>query len=250
MTPRLRRSIALGASLVIVFATAAKCPGSWLGSADNVLQSAPAAKDIGRGSSGFGSLRADADELLRNAPKSSGAEQAEIDARLASMRMLLKGLDEIEEINQGAVADRATVASQAQEAANTVPAVPALREKLAEIAERILRDVTCDVVFSAMIEVEKAQAGDPEAEFPDAGKPTREAIRNFAFQEVAKVFGTRALTIVQWMLYTNSVYDKVIEKGDTNEDKIINNDEKIELPKWVGSRAFVYYSRFCLAPPK
>ncbi|WP_143467235.1 hypothetical protein [Lentzea kentuckyensis] len=231
--------------------TAAKCPPpSWLSNADNVIQSAPAADDILHGSFNSGSLRADAEELLRNAPKSSGAEQAAIDARAASMAKLRNGLGEIERINQWAVEDRRTVTRQAQVAANSVPATPTLRQKLTEVAEQILRDVTCDVVFSAMIEAEKAAAGDPTAEFPDAGKPAVEAIRDFAIRAVSAKFDSRVLTFAQWTLYANSVYVKVIAKGDRNEDKIVNNGEKVELPNWVGTRAFVYYAKFCLAPPK
>ncbi|GGM75431.1 hypothetical protein GCM10011609_09200 [Lentzea pudingi] len=237
--------MALGVSLLAVFATAAKCPppSTWSGSADEVIQRAPATDDILRGSTDLGSLGTQVDDVLRAAPK-SGADRAKIDA-LASMK---RGLEEIQEVQQAADADRTIVQSQAQAAADTVRTGQSVKEKLAEAAHDILKDVACDVAFSAMTKAEKQ--GSPRPKFSDAGEPTVEAIVDYAARLLAGRFGPDALTGAQWTQYGKSVYTKVIQKGDTNGDKILNGGEQLELPSWTGSRAFVYYARFCLAPPR
>lgn len=242
-----RTTVALGVSLLAVFATAAKCPppSTWSGSADEVIQRAPAADDILRGSTDLGSLGTQVDDVLRAAPK-SGADRAKIDA-LTSMK---RGLEEIQKVHQAADADQTIVQSQAQAAADTVRTGQSVKEKLAEAAHDILKDVACDVAFSAMTKAEKQGAQAPRPKFPDAGEPTVEATVDYAARLLAGRFGPGALTGAQWTQYGKSVYTKAIQKSDTNGDKILNGGEQLELPGWTGSRAFVYYARFCLAPPR
>ncbi|MGW6447245.1 hypothetical protein [Lentzea sp. NPDC055074] len=245
--PRTRTTTALGLSLLLVFVTAAKCPPStsWTSSADVVIQRAPVADDILRGSTDLGTLGTEVDDLLRNAPKSS-ADQAKVGA-LESMR---RGLAEIQKIHQAADADQAIVQSQAQTAANSVRTGQSVKDELAEAARDILKDVACDVAFSAMTDAEKKGSRVPRPQFSDAGEPTVEAIVDYAARLLAGRFGTDVLTGAQWTQYGKTVYTKAIQKGDTNGDKILTGGEQLELPNWTGSRAFVYYARFCLAPPR
>jgi hypothetical protein len=239
-----------GLLLIALVVTLTGCPGGsqWVDDATrgltNARRSVQSADDLAHGGRAVldDSTRT-LDDLVQNAPDNLNSEQSRIITQITQTKLA------IAQARLAIVTADNAAAALPQDAADVAAAATSQADAqitLTDVTRTVLQDVACDIAIDHLSREEKdeLEADGQRRLVPDVVEPTAESVMNYADRELARLVGGRYLhQFVAWRQYANSFLEK-------RDQYIAGVQGVIESPTWTVTRAYYYYARLCLKPPR